>query len=295
MGRSAKSWMAVGAIGTWIAAGCSGTAAPGPDAGPHLDAGSTVDAGPIPDGGATTTIAAAITGNVTTPITVVGVVTALAGVPMDYPTWYIEDPAGGPNSGIAIFCDPLGTCPLAKSNGAPPQGTLVAITGAISTYHGQRQITPTAQAVLRTNFAFPPIPVVTAADLSPTGTSAYRGVFVKYDATKLTVDSVTPPALWDSQCGTAYPDGGLPQCSGCTPPTYAGFQANDGAGHELYIEAPFFNTDPLQSSPECLTQTGVTSVAVGMTFTSIQGILDLDPYGAVQYLAPMQPSDYVTP
>ena len=66
-------------------------------------------------------------------------------------------------------------------------------------------------------------------------------------------------------------------------------------GNEVYIEAPFFNTDPLQSSPECLTQSGVVPVTVGMTFSSIQGILDLDPYGQVQYLAPVQPSDYATP
>jgi hypothetical protein len=32
-----------------------------------------------------------------------------------------------------------------------------------------------------------------------------------------------------------------------------------------------------------------------MTFSSIQGILDYDPYGLVQYLAPVRSTDYVTP
>jgi hypothetical protein len=162
---------------------------------------------------------------------------------------------------------------------------------------------PTAQTLLLASATPPPIPVLTAADLAPTGSSPYRGVFVKYDATKLTVDSVTPAALLDtdSACETPnatgmLPDGGLASCVPlCEPPLYSGFRVNDGMGDEIYIEAPFFNTDPLQSSPECLTQSGVVPVTVGMTFTSIQGILDFDPYGQVQYLAPVQASDYVTP
>jgi hypothetical protein len=32
-----------------------------------------------------------------------------------------------------------------------------------------------------------------------------------------------------------------------------------------------------------------------MTFSSMQGILDIDPYALVQYLAPDQSTDYVTP
>lgn len=94
--------------------------------------------------------------------------------------------------------------------------------------------------------------------------------------------------------GTA--DGGLPQCSPvCEPPVYSGFEASDGAGSEIYIEAPFFHTDPLQSSPECLTQTGVVPVKVGMSFSSMSGVLDIDPYAKAQALSPVLPSDYVTP
>jgi hypothetical protein len=227
--------------------------------------------------------------NVTTPITVVAVVTALAGVPGDYPTWYVEDPGGGPNSGIAVYCDPLlAACSAAGLPRATPLHSLVAITGSITTFDSQHELIPTAQTLLQASTTPPPIPLLTAADLAPTATSPYRGVFVKYDATKLTVDNVTPAALKDSSCTTT--------CSPlCEPPVYSGFEANDGLGDEIYVEAPFFNTDPLQSSPECLTQSGVVPVTVGMTFSSIQGILDIDPYAQVQYLAPDQASDYVTP
>jgi hypothetical protein len=245
-------------------------------------------------GGATTTIAAARTGNVTTPITVDAVVTALAGVPNDYPTWYIEDPAGGPLSGVAVYCDPDLGCTAAA---APPVGTLVQITGSLSTYKGQLQLVPTKQTIKQMNATLPPVAMLTPADLAPTGSSMYRGVVVQVQlgGAKLTVDDVTPSALFDTQCN-AGADGGLPGCATlCEPPAYAGFQANDGSGHEIYVEAPFFNTDHLQSSPECLTQAGVKPVTVGTTFSMIEGVLDLDPYGQVQYVAPQADKDYTTP
>jgi hypothetical protein len=172
---------------------------------------------------------------------------------------------------------------------------LVSITGSITKFDGQLELIPTAQTLLQASTSPPPTPVLTAADLAPTAASPYRGVFVKYDATKLTVDSVTPSVLEDTSCNT-MPDAGLPTCSpACEPPIYSGFEVNDGMGDEIYVEAPFFNTDPLQSSPECLAQSGVVPVTVGMTLSSIQGILDIDPYGQVQYIAPDQTSDYVTP
>jgi hypothetical protein len=232
------------------------------------------------------------------------VVTAESGEPGDYPIWYVEDPGGGEHSGVAVYCDPdLSSCSASGEPRATALDSLVLITGSISPYKGQTELIPTAQTQLLASTTPPPIPTLTAADLAPTGTSPYRGVFVKYDATKLTVDSVTPAALLDtdSACETPgsnglLPDGGLPSCSPlCQPPIYSGFRVNDGNGNEIYIEAPFFYTDPLQSSPECLGQTGVTQVTVGMTFSSIQGILDYDPYGLVQYLAPVRSTDYVTP
>lgn len=302
MAKSLVGWL--GALA--LAAGCSGSnGAPGGDGGGSQGSSSAANpSGPglDVDAGATTTIAAAVAGGVTTPITVVGVVTALAGVPNDYPIWYIEDPGGGPHSGVAVYCDPdLPACSGAGMPRATPLHSEVVVTGSLSPYKGQMELIPTAQKLLQTSVTPPPIPTVTAADLSPSGNSQYRGVFVKVGVTKLTVDNVTPSALLDTECQTPgpnglLPDGGLPTCSPpCQPPIYSGFEANDGAGDEIYVEAPFFNTDPLQSSPECLTQSGVVPVTVGMTFSSMQGILDIDPYGQVQYIAPDQASDYVTP
>jgi len=63
----------------------------------------------------------------------------------------------------------------------------------------------------------------------------------------------------------------------------------------VYFEAPFFHTDPLQSSPECLTQSGVVPVKVGTTFSAMSGILDFDGYASAQALSPVLPADYTTP
>jgi predicted extracellular nuclease len=251
------------------------------------------------DSGATMTIAQARSTMPTTPVTLVGIVTAAHGATGDQPVWYIEDPAGGAGSGIAVYCDPvLTTCP--KGIAAQPIGTKVAVTGVVSTYMGQVQIAPTAQTVVATNVALPPAATVTMADVAPGGTSQYLGVYVKLTAAKLTVDSVTPQALYDTQCATTVADGGAADagptmCTGCAPPTYSGFQANDGSGNEIYVEDFFFNSDPLQSSPECLTQPGVVAVSVGMTFSKMAGILDYDGYAKAQDLMPVQPSDYQTP
>lgn len=254
------------------------------------------DGGGVDAAGATTTIAAARMGMVASVITVNGFVTALAGVPMDYPQWYIEDPAGGPYSGVLVYCDPLVSTPCTVPE--PALNDLIQVTGTLSTYKGQLELEPTAMTVLQPNATPPPIAMLTAADVAPSANSPYRGVFVKLTiASKLIVDSVTPPALADTQCGAVL-DGGTPPaaCTNkCEPPVYSGFQANDGTGNEVYIEAPFFNTDPLQSSPECLMQSGVIPVTVGTTFSSMSGVLDVDPYSGAQSISPVVPSDYVTP
>jgi len=252
-------------------------------------------------GGATTTIAQARQAMPTTAITVKGFVTALAGVPGDYPNWYIEDPAGGQYSGINVYCDPLATTMCLVPE--PALGDLIQLTGKVSSYKGQLELLPTAMTVLQKNATPPPIPTLTAADVAPSANSPYRGVFVNLMiGTKLTVDDVTPAALADTACGATLPtdggtgDAGVAACTNlCTPPVYGGFQANDGTGNEVYVEAPFFNTDPLQSSPECLSQPGVTKVTVGMTFSKMSGILDVDPYSGAQSISPVVPADYATP
>jgi len=238
-------------------------------------------------------------GMVTSPITVKGFVTALAGVPKDYPQWYIEDPAGGQYSGVDVYCDPDLSHPCTVPE--PALNDLILVSGHLETYMGQVELIPTAMTVLQSNATFPPIPNLTPADVAPGGDSPYRGVFVNIQLSsggKLTVDDVTPSALADTgaSCGATFADGGVPACTQkCEPPVYSGFSVNDGAGDEVYIEAPFLNTDPLQSSPECLTQPGVTPVTVGETFSKMSGILDVDPYSGKQAVSPVLPADYTTP
>ena len=176
------------------------------------------------------------------------------------------------------------------------------MTGSLSTYKGSLQFVPTAQTILSANGTPPPMPTVTMADVAPTGNSQYRGVLVKLaSGTKLTVDNVTPAALVDTECTTeiasdAGADGGVLSCASlCEPPAYSGFTANDGQGNEANIEQFFFATDTLQSSPECLSQPNVVPVMVGMTFSSMQGILDVDPYASQQALYPVLNTDYTTP
>jgi hypothetical protein len=279
---------------------CSTTPDHSPDAGP--DASPVVDAAPdnaVVDSGATTTIAQAreafLDAGAAPSITVTAVVTAVQGPTGDQVIWYVEDPTGGPYSGIAVFCDPLAatTCPCKQSCtphvAAAPIGTLVSITGKITAYHGALQLEPTAQTILQMNATPPPVHAAMASDLEETGNSPYRGVYVKFGST-VTVDNVTPAALYDSECN---PDGGtgMPLCNdNCEPPTYAGFEVNGPGTGAFFVEETFFPFVTLASSPECLT--GAVAVTNGKTFPFMAGILDVDPYAGDQMLSPVQPSDY---
>jgi predicted extracellular nuclease len=228
---------------------------------------------------------------VTTSITVAAVVTAVQGPSGDEVNYYIEDPAGGPNSGVVVYCDPLETkCPAGPRAGNPSVGDYVLITGALSSYQGQLQISPTAYALIATHYALPAPVTVQGSDVAAANTSAqYRGVLVKLAQT-LTVTNLTPTALYDTQCNTDA--GTVGQCTGCTPPTYSGFQATDSASDVIYVEQYLFPGDPLQSSPECVSASGQVAVTEGETFPFMEGILDYDGYAKAQFLAPRGTSDY---
>ncbi len=278
-------------VGALVFAACGSSTSPEKTA----DASSSHDA-PTP----TTTIAKArqaYSGTAASAsLTVNAVVTAVQGGSGDQVIWYVEDPAGGPYSGISVFCDPLAatTCPCKASCtphvAAQPIGTLVSITGTISAYHGQLQLEPTAQTVLQTGATPPPTYMASASDLSETATSPYRGVYVKFPST-VTVDNLTPTVLYDSECNTGS-GSGMPLCTTCAPPTYAGFEVNGPGANAFFVEETFFPFVPLQNSPECLTQPGAVAVTMGETFPFVAGILDTDPYAMQQVLAPVQPSDY---
>ena len=289
----------------------SGTAPSGsPDASSPTEGGLT-DAPAAGEGGGsndaaldfdgpkpTTTIAQARQGNVTTSITVNAVVTGVQGPSGDQVNWYIEDPEGGPYSGVVVYCDPLAatTCPCmascANHVAAPPIHTLVSITGTLSAYHGAYQIEPTAQTILKMNETPPPVPVVTASDLAEGGNSPYRGVYVSFPG-KVTVDDTEPAALYDTQC---LPDGGtgMPLCTGypCSPPTYSGFEVNGPGADAFFVEEFFFGFVPLENSPDCFKVAGAVVVTKGETFPHMSGILEYDGFAGKQYLAPVQSSDY---
>jgi hypothetical protein len=243
----------------------------------------------------TTTIAQARMGNVTTPITVNAVVTVVAGDdPMDTKEWYIQDPAGGPYSGVSVYCNKSAKsnpCPMALT--PPALHDLVQITGTLSTYKGKLELQPTAETTTMQNATPPPVMTASAADVASGSTNAaIRGALVKLTGT-LSVDSVTPQACYDTQCAGDAGTNGL--CSGCKPPTYSGFQVNDGSGHEVLVENTFYLSEHLMSSPECVSMaaTGM-GITTGKTFSMIAGIVDADPYGPAGTIAisPTTDSDY---
>ena len=175
---------------------------------------------------------------------------------------------------------------------APALHSMATITGTISAYKGKNELAPTAVTMTSATGTAPPIPTVMTTDLSPTGSSKYVGTLVKL-ATKVTVDDVTPTALYDTSCAGDAGVGG--SCTGCAPPTYSGFEVVDGSGNKALVEDAFYSSEHLASSPECLTQPSAVPVHVATTFSAITGILDYDVYGSVQVLEPVQDTDYTTP
>ena len=244
-----------------------------------------------------TTIAQARMGNVTTPITVTAVVIAVNGDdPADTKEWYIQDPAGGPYSGISVYCNKTAKSnPCPSTIMAPALHDLVQITGKISPYKGKAEIVPSAEMTTMANATPPPVMMVSAADVASASTNAgVRGGMVKVMGSSFTVDSVTPQALYDTQCaGDAGTNG---YCTGCKPPTYSGVQVNDGAGHEIFVENTFYLTEHLQGSPECVSMAPANmQLTVGKTFTALGGIVDVDVYapaGNNVALSPTTDSDY---
>jgi hypothetical protein len=243
------------------------------------------------------TIAAAIMGKVTTPITVDAIVTGIVGTGSS--TWYIQDPAGGPYSGVAVFCSHTAkTNPCPMSISAPSLHDEVTITGTLSAYHGKLELNPTAQTTTKTN-VMPAAPMaVSDADAAVNSTNAaVRGFPVKLMGNSFTVDNVTPSDLYDTQCKGDAGASAMHLCSGCMPPTYSGFEVSDGTV-KIYVEQNFFQTDKLVSSPECVGAAAAASqVQANRKFTALAGILDVDPYapkssGTVVALQPTADTDY---
>jgi hypothetical protein len=247
-----------------------------------------------------TTIAQARMGKVTTPITVKGVVTVVNGDdPKDTKEWYIQDPAGGPYSGISVYCNKdtrsMTACPEALN--PPALHDLVLVTGTISPYRGKAEIQPTAQMTLMANATPPPSMMVSGQDVAPASkNAAVLGALVQLTGGPFTVEDVRPSALYNTTC--AGHDGGssYASCSGCNPPTYEGVKVKDGSGNEVLVTNLFFLTEHLHSSPECLSGAPANQqLTVGKTFTALSGIVDVDVYapaGNNITISPTTDSDY---
>lgn len=249
----------------------------------------------------TTTIAASVMNKVTTPITVNAIVTGVVGDPAKATTWYVQDPAGGAYSGVAVFCDHGATkSPCAMSISAPALHDLIQVTGTLTQYHGKWELAPTAQKTTMANATPAAAAMISDADGAYNSTNAgLRGSPVKLMGSSFTVSDVTPSDLYDTNCAKA--DGGVLNgvtlCSGCMPPTYAGFAVTDAGNAKIYVEETFYSTNKLASSPECVNGASTADqVKVGRPFTALAGILDVDPYApkgtTTVVLQPTSASDY---
>ena len=159
-----------------------------------------------------TTIADARGDHISGTIQVTAVVTAIR----DSSNWYIEDLAGGPNSGVAVYSNSPAITP-------PALHDLITVTGALQTYQGKVELAPASLQTIIGGVPDPAPVMVQAADLDPSGRSQLHGVLVQLSA-PLTVDSLTPDKLYDTQCAKGDAGAGA-LCKGCRPPTYSGFQA----------------------------------------------------------------------
>ena len=251
------------------------------------------DGGGADAGAATTTIAAARMGNVTTSITVAAVVTAVQGPSGDEVNYYIEDPAGGPYSGIVVYCDPLETsCPAGPRAGNPSVGDYVLITGAISTYKGQLQISPTDVRADRVR------PRAAGAGRRA-GQRRRRGQHVGAvprgpGEARRDLDRDQPHAGARSTTPRVAPR--RPTVGRCAP-----------AARPRRTPASRRPTAPATSSTWSSTCSPATRSRArrsacrwparspsrkGETFPFMEGILDYDGYANAQFMAPRGPSDY---
>jgi hypothetical protein len=222
-----------------------------------------------------------------TPLTVLAVVIAVDRNSPDATLWYVQDPEGGPYSGVAVWCAPWDNCPATVK--APKLHDYVLISGTITA----SAIHPTMQQVIPGGPPAPAPTTVSALDLaSRLGSARTWGLWgskVRLPVVT-TVDSLTPWMLANGDCMSPSGDN---LCKGpiCAP-SYYGFEVIDGAGNKIIIGNDFQDVTGLVSSPECKASVGQTQVITGGTFDFIEGILDQGT-AAEQVLMPTSPDDFV--
>jgi hypothetical protein len=200
------------------------------------------------------------------------VVTASNNVTPDKSGYFvIQDPAGGPNTGVLVYRkkntvqDPL-----------PHRGDVVSVAGTMDDFKGQREITAYAVAlnwtVLRANTAQPAAPAdnwpaasAHAADdlqKDPAHVAADSdiGGRVKFNGSMI-ITSVTPSELW-----IPYLDGGF----------YGGFEvAAVGTTTPTALIQTKYHTD--LEAGGCMTSG--QDLPLGTTFTTLGGVFLVEPKG----------------
>jgi hypothetical protein len=202
---------------------------------------------------------------------------------------WVQDLAGGPRSGISVYCNPASASapclvPTATILALRP-GNVVQLSGVWSPYHGKNMIRPTSITVVDATALPAPTPI-TAAQADPLlPASDYAGVLVTVTTAPLTVvgASAVPYA----------PDGGSPCQNGPTPGL---FQVSDGTS-TIDVETTFFDTIDIGIGDPCLPALdgGAARAHVvrpGDTFTKLGGILDWDTVTGQLVLQPTDPSQY---
>ena len=248
------------------------------------DGGTQTDTGTTGDGGGQytfDTVAAlrAAPPAVFTPVTVnTAVVTGLTG---NYKNLYIQDLAGGPRSGIALYCNfdaSSNKCPIPESTMKTfKPGQKVKVVGTWDIYKDKEEIKPTAITVLdAASTTLPPFAQLTAAQAAETLTqSDYEGCLVEISGvsstTPLTVTSTTPAAFRNDSFTTDCLHG----------PSYSAFEVWDNTS-TIAVTTTFYRSIDLATEAMCIMifdgGPGDRLVVVGDKFNKLAGILDKDLY-----------------
>jgi hypothetical protein len=195
---------------------------------------------------------------------------------------YIQDAAGGPKSGVMLYCKYSGTgtlCPMGDQIKALKMGQKVKVVGTWDVYNSQEEIKPTAITVLdSTEGALPPYAEIPAAQAIMTLTSSdYEGCLVKISgvsaSTPLTVTSMTPAGFQNTNYSTDCSKG----------PPYSAFEVSDGSGNKIAVTTNYYRNIDLNTDANCVGRddAGVpydNVVVVNDTFNMLAGVLDMDPY-----------------
>ncbi len=273
------------------------------DAGPGgQDSGPTVDSGMgVPDAGSGATTVAAFRMSLPAPgaslafngVVIVGWVTSTK-----YGHIWVQDPGGGPYSGVQLFCNYGGTtpnCPMTRTQvESLVRGQVVNVTGNYNPFTPSSPASaPTlvevgAPMVTPTGSMMDPVAVsVSPSDVSKGMVSAdmYAGVYVTMTGS-FTVSSVTASEFMNTSYScTTSGDGGM----SASAPQYFGFEMTDGTntmavGLGFYKSESYCLDSCFDSMCTSATTAGHMLVSTGETFTGLTGVVEPASSSTESYL-----------